>query len=61
MKFLFDQDDHVHHFQAVDAEVLLQAGIVLDLALVNLQLVHEEGIDFLLYLVDIHIICVYRS
>ena len=60
-EFLLDQHDHVHHFQAVDPEVLFQAGIVLDLVLVNLQFVHEEDIDFLLYLVDIHITCVYKS
>ena len=60
-ELLLHQHDHVHDFQAVDPEVLLEAGVVLDLAFVNLQLVHEEGIDFLLYLVDIHITCVYKS
>ena len=54
-ELLLHEDDHVHHFQAVDPEVLLQAGVVRDLRFVNFQLLHEEGFDFLLYFVDIHI------
>ena len=55
-ELLLDQDDDVHDLEAVDAEVLLQAGVLLDLRFVNLQLVDEKGVHLLIYFVDIHIV-----